>query len=252
MKYYKEFAQKMILTFDDVIVIVGNRHTAARIVADYASKGLLIKVKRDLYVVASMENGGVIPNENQIGCALKPNAFISHHSALVLYGYYNQVYSTIDVSSPTRFDPIFFEGKEYRHHHSSWLEQVETMGNSVRVTTIERTMIDSIKDLKKTMDFEELIRCLELVPWANEQALLKVLSHYDNQLLWKKAGYVLGHCKIRFTLSESFYTTCRSKGKTSVGYFCSDSKTTQRYDKEWGLFVPKMQSHLEGFPDVLL
>lgn len=252
MKYYQEFAQKMILTFSDVVAIVGNRYTAARIVADYQEKGFLIKIKKNLYAVASLENGGFIPNENQIGCALKPNAFISHHSAFVFHGYYNQVYSTIDVSSLTRFENLVFGGKEYRYHHSTWFEQVETVGNALRVTTIERTIVDSIKDMKKTMELEELIRCVEMVPWIKETNLINVLTAYDNHLLWKKVGFILKKCKTKFELTDSFFEACRNHGGNSLGYFCSDVKTSQHYDKEWGLYVPTIMSDQEVSPDVLI
>jgi predicted transcriptional regulator of viral defense system len=252
MKYYQEFAQKMILSFGDVETIVGNRYTAARIVADYAEKGLLIKIRKNLYAAASLENGGFIPNENQIGCALKPNAFISHHSAFVFYGYYNQVYSTVDVSAPTRFENIVFGGKEYRHHHSTWLEQVETVGNALRVTTMERTIVDSIKDMKKAMELEELIRCVEMVPWIKEKVLINVLSAYDNHLLWKKVGFLLKNCIIKFELTDSFFEACRRNGGNSLGYFFSDEKTSQHYDKEWGLYVPSIKNDQEVSPDVLI
>ena len=252
MKYYREFAQKMILTFGDVVNIVGNRHTAARIVADYEEKGLLKKIKKNLYAVASLENGGLIPNENQIGSALKPDAFISHHSAFVFFGYYNQVYSTVDVSSPIRFEDFVFEGKEYRHHYSSWLEQVETVGNSIRVTTMERTIVDSIKDLKKTMELEELIRCVEMVPWIKENGLMIALIAYNNHLLWKKVGFLLQKCELKSELTDSFFEACRRNGGNSLGYFTSDDKTSQQYDKEWGLYVPPIKNDQEVHPEVLV
>ena len=252
MKYYQEFAKKMVLTFGDVESIVGNRNTAARIVADYEDKGILIRIKKNLYAVASLENGGFIPNEYQIGCYLKPNAFISHHSAFVFRGFYNQVYSTVDVSSPTRFGNVFFAGKEYRHHYSSVLEQVETVGNAIRVTTMERTIVDSIKDMKKTMELEELIRCIEMVPWAKEDRLVHLLSLYENRLLWKKVGFLLKNCSIKFELTDSFFETCRQNGGNSLGYFSSEEKTSQRYDKEWGLYVPSLKKDQEGSPNVLI
>jgi len=252
MKYYQEFAQKMILTFGDVETIVGNRYTAARIIADYEEKGFLIRIKKNLYAVASMENGGFIPNEFRIGCALKSDAFISHHSAFVFYGYYNQVYSTVDVSSPTRFENLVFGGKEYRHHSSALLQQVETVGYAIRVTTIERTIVDSIKDMKKTMELEELIRCVEMVPWIKEKGLLETLSAYDNHLLWKKVGYLLSNCKIKFELTDSFFEACRNYGGKSLGYFYSDAKTSQHYDKEWGIYVPSIKIDQEVSPDVLI
>ena len=242
MKYYSDFAQKKILSFSDVETIVGNSNTAARIVSDYEDKGLLQKIKKNLYAVVSLENGGLVPDEFEIGCALKPDAFISHHSAFRFHGFYNQVYSTIDVSSPTRFDTLLFGGKEYRHHHSSWLGEIETVGNGKRVSTVERTIVDSIKDLRKTMDLEELLRCVEMVPRIKDKALIDCMTAYKNRLLWKKVGYFLQNCRLRYELPVSFFEYCRKNGGNVVGYFSSEDSSSQQYDKEWKMYVPLLKN----------
>jgi len=54
-------------------------------------------------------------------------------------------------------------------------------------------VLDSINDFEKIAGLEELLHCLELIPYINEEKLLEYLERYDKQFLYQKAGYVLNH-----------------------------------------------------------
>lgn len=54
----------------------------------------------------------------------------------------------------------------------------------VRVTNIERTVLDGIHDLEKVTGLEELLRCLELVSAVDEGRLLSYLTVYGKQVLY--------------------------------------------------------------------
>lgn len=62
----------------------------------------------------------------------------------------------------------------------------------VRVTDLERTVLDSIKDFEKIAGFEELIQCISLVKYLSEEKMLAYLEQYGNQFLYQKAGFILG------------------------------------------------------------
>lgn len=62
----------------------------------------------------------------------------------------------------------------------------------VRVTDLERTVLDSIKDFEKIAGFEELIQCISLVMYLSEEKMLAYLEQYGNQFLYQKAGFILG------------------------------------------------------------
>ncbi len=60
--------------------------------------------------------------------------------------------------------------------------------DGIRVTDIERTVLDSINDFEKIAGLEELLRCLEMIPFVDEEKLLWYLELYDKQFLYQWAG----------------------------------------------------------------
>jgi hypothetical protein len=56
------------------------------------------------------------------------------------------------------------------------IEAKNTTG--VRVTDIERTVIESIRDYNKIGGFEELLNCLEGIHYLDEAKLLRYLDIY--------------------------------------------------------------------------
>jgi predicted transcriptional regulator of viral defense system len=109
----------------------------------------------------------------------------------------------------------------------------------VRVTDIERTIVDSIKDFAKIGGLEELLRCLAMVTYVSEEKLVRYLQIYDSCILWQKAGYIISHYP-NLKISKAFVELCRKNGGKSIRYLYEDLKLEKAiYLKEWGLFVPE-------------
>ena len=70
----------------------------------------------------------------------------------------------------SKFNDFEFDGKQYKRIVSKTNEGVKTIGK-VRVTDIERTVVDSIKDFSKIGGLEELLRCLAMVTYVSEEKL---------------------------------------------------------------------------------
>ena len=116
-------------------------------------------------------------------------------------------------------------------------EGIKKVGK-VRVTDIERTIVDSIKDFSKIGGLEELLRCLAMVTYATEDKLIKYLKIYDNQFLWQKTGYILS-CYPNMKLSEQFFETCKTNSQKSVRYLYEELKYENPvFSNEWGLYIP--------------
>lgn len=59
----------------------------------------------------------------------------------------------------------------------------------VRVTTPERTMIDSIKDMDKIAGMEEVIEDISCMEKVQERRVLSYLEHISNQFYTKKRDF---------------------------------------------------------------
>ncbi|MCF8009211.1 MAG: transcriptional regulator [Halanaerobiales bacterium] len=198
------------------------------------------KNQKKIYSCINPATGQVVASKYQIAYAVTDTAYISHHSAFEFYGLANQVYYIVYISSETKFRDFEFENIKYKYVHSKTktgvIEPKNTSG--VRVTDLERTVIDNIKDFRKIGGLEELLNCLENINYLDESKLKSYLELYDIQVLYQKTGYLLSHYKEKMQLSNDFFKYCKRKIEKSTRYLTEKSNDDNYYNNEWKLVVP--------------
>ena len=113
-----------------------------------------------------------------------------------------------------------------------------TVNANVRVSTLERAILDSINDFEKIGGFEELLRCLDMVTVVDEKQLLNGLKKYNTAFLYQKTGYLLSLFP-SMKLSKKFFTLCQAHCGNSTRYLYTDLKLEKNvYNKTWQLCVP--------------
>jgi len=239
VKYYERLVELGCFTRADVAALTGNTETAHSIISAYKKKGLIESVKRDLFVVISIETKQPVPNRYAVASHAAPGAYVSHHSAFEYYGYANQVYYELYVASKARFRTFEYDGVIYRHLPPRIDIGVDSKHDGVRVTDTERTVIDSINDFEKIGGLEELLRCLDMIPHLDYLKLLEYLAAYDTGFLYQKTGYVLEYYKEQMSLPGGFFISCQSNATQGGRYLfqglCHKSHTLNR---DWRLYVP--------------
>jgi predicted transcriptional regulator of viral defense system len=240
MKYYESLVDLKCFTRADVEHLTQNRHTADSLIKEYKRKGYIESVRRNLFVVVSMETKRAIANRYLIASNLIFGNHVSHHSAFEYYGFANQVFNVVYVSGNGRFAPFEYDDVVFHHVESRIPDGVVQLDDGVRLTDIERTVLDSIHDFEKIGGLEELLRCLSLIPHVDEEKLLLYLEVYDKQILYQKSGYILEHFKNPLRLSSHFFETCKNRRKGSVRYlYHGIMHESHVYDRQWNLVVPR-------------
>lgn len=237
MKHYEKLIEWGCFSRKQLVMLLGNKATAESMIRDYLRKGYIERVRRDLYAVISLETKQPIISRYGIGSALFPDAVISHHSAFEIYGYANQVYYIVYVTTENRFLDFEYNGITY-HRVLPKDNMIYTNLNDACVTSIEQTVIDSIEDLEKIAGLEETLRCIRLIPTLDEQKLVTILTERNNGFLWQKCGYLLSVINEDLSLSTSFFDTCRSHKTRSKRPLIQNTPYTQLWNREWGLYVP--------------
>ena len=64
------------------------------------------------------------------------------------------------------------------------------MSGNVKVTTLERTVIDCIDRIDRSGGTEELLQSIRSVQYLDENRLLEILEDYNKATLYKKTGFV--------------------------------------------------------------
>jgi predicted transcriptional regulator of viral defense system len=239
MKHYRELLQSGCFTWNELAAKVGNNKTAESIAYTYVKKGFLQKVKRGLYVAVDLSTGESVADKFRIAGKITPSSYVSHHGAFEYYGCANQVSYHVEVSSDTAFAPFEYSGITYEYIRSRIGGGVTIRPDGVRVTDVERTVLDGIHDFGKVMGLEELLRCLALLPMVDEDRLLKHLGEYGKQVMYQKTGYILEHFKDQWNLSDGFFSACEAQiGKSKRYLYQSPRHGESLYNRCWRLVVP--------------
>lgn len=236
MKYYKDLIDLQCFSRSDVERLTGNANAANSLINAYKQKGYIETVRRNLFVAISMETRQSVANRYRIASGIMENSYISHHSAFEYYGCANQVFNEVYVSGPNRFIPFEYDDVAYKYIAPRIDSGILKKNDGVHVTDMERTILDSINDFEKIAGLEELLRCLELVPYIDEQKLLDYLELYHKQFLWQKTGYILWHLKKSLRLSDCFFEKCEQKRAGSVRYlYHGIEHESNIFDGRWKL-----------------
>lgn len=236
MKYYQQLAPIGVFSFQDAVKIIGDVSNTKKALKAMIGKGEISKIKRDLYAVIDLSTGDNFSNRFIIASKITDNSFISYHSAFEFYGFYNQTYNTVQVSSLNRFSNFTYDGYNYSYYQTNSDIEVEVI-QGARVTSIERTVVDSINMLGKVMDVEELIKCLDLIHIIKEEKIKNMLLYYDKDILYRKVGYILSFYKEEFDLSDSFFDFCKSHSNIkNYGNISNGEIKKLEFISEWGLY----------------
>lgn len=238
MDLYKELASLRCFTHSDMVQITGSESAAQWQIKNYLKKGYIERIRRDLYAVVSLETEQPIPSRFQIASRVSVDSFISHHSAFEFYGYANQVFYDVYFAAEKKIRPFDYDGLHYQPVIWRGNTGVQEMDTGVRVTTLERTVIDSIADFTRIGGLEELLRCLSLIPSLDENKLLESLEIYGREQLYQKAGYILEAYKRELSLSDAFFEKCMAGSSVSKMYLF-DKQDDFIFHKKWLLYAPK-------------
>lgn len=239
MDLYFDLLKCPVFTIEDVNQYYNKIESARSAVKRLMRKGLVIKIRNNLYTCISGETDAPLASRYQIASVITPTSYISHHTAMEYYGISDQVFYEVYVSSEEMFRDFEFDGYIYHCVYSKCnkgIKNVEYSGG-VQVTDKERTVIDSIKDMDKISGLEEVTENIKNISRLDEKRLLAYLECYSNQFLYQKTGFLLKDQQQRLSLSNEFFEICKKKIGLSKRYLTKDCREG-RYDNNWRLVVP--------------
>jgi predicted transcriptional regulator of viral defense system len=238
MEIYNKLLELKVFSFNDLMVIFKNKNAVNQVIYRMLHKGYIIKIKYNLYAVINIVTKSVIPDEYMIASKITKTSYVSYHSSMDYYGKKNQVFYYIYVSSDSKFKDFEFNGMLYKYVKSKINVGIDNK-NNVKVTDIERTVIDCINNIDLAGGQEELFKCLDLVGKLNNDKLIKYLKAYNQKKLYKKVGFIFEKYKIQFDISDKLLTLCLDTKTTTKYYFDKETKNIDnKYINKWNLIVP--------------
>lgn len=242
MKYLEKIIELGCFSRQDVVALTGNEQAAHSLLYDYTNAGYIERIRRDLYTAISFETKQPVANRYMIATHIAEDACVSYHSAFEYYGYANQVYYEMYVTTNSRFSDFSYDGIAYTRVSPRIDTGIITTNTGVRITDLERTVIDNIYAFEKIGGLEELLRCLTLIPALHSGKLISYLDDYGKANLYQKTGFILMQFSEQLGLPKPFFDYCRSKIPKSKKYLYSEKDNASKHfvlHEEWMLFAPE-------------
>ena len=257
MNIYREMAKLPVFSISDVNKYYGNIESARSAVKRMIASSKAIKVRNNLYtcLIDDSDSRHPVADLYEIACAVTQTACISDNSALEYYGFSSKPRYEVYISSMTRFQDFEYDGRILHHVKPRITEGIISPAENsyIRITDKERTVMDILADLDKTITLEELMKAFRHMARSDsfrlrEEKLLYYLSLYHNQFLYQKTGYILYYFRSPLGLSFRFFSECHKNIGKSKRYLNSDlikeinsdrKKKRYRYNSQWGLIVPR-------------
>ena len=228
-----------------------SRHTPASVLKQHVAAGNLVHVRRGVYATVPR---GVSAEDFQVdpyllACKLTEDAVMAYHSALQFHGKVYSVWNRFQYLTRRRLRKFFFRGMEFvpvqvpaavrlLDNFGGGVKVKPHAGGHVRVTTLERTLVDVLDSPDRCGGWEETWRSLEMVEFFDLEAVIDYAKNMDSALTAARVGFFLEQNRERLMVSDHHLDALRTLAPAQPRYFDA-RRESGKLVKGWNLIVPE-------------
>ena len=249
MKYAKFFRNHPVFTSEEFRKFMNGKgrvgeRTLESVLAYHIKAGHIVKVRRGLY--ASAEGVSLFP----IASRVVKDAVLAYHTALEFHGYAYSLwrlylYSSANPTAPFRFRGYDFKGVMFpKALRDAGLETFgvvteKRQGVDVRVTGLERTLVDVFDRPDLSGGWEEIWRSLETVEFLDLDKVVEYAALLGNATTAAKVGLFLEQHRKMFRVKEPHLRALFGLKPKKPHYMERSLRQAGRFVARWNLIVPE-------------
>jgi predicted transcriptional regulator of viral defense system len=249
------FAKRPVFTYAEFVAALGREDRSARtrdaLLGYYVKTGRLMNVRRGLYLT-------VPPGTDPARCPVDPyllaakltqDAVLAYHTALEFHGKAHSVLESFVYVTARRSRALDFRGLHFRavafpkalrarDRATLGVKAAERLGVAVRVTTLERTMVDLLDRPDLGGGWEEIWRSLESVEFFDLDQVVEYALVLANATTAAKVGFYLRTHREALMVSDDHLERLRDRRPKEPHYLERGARKPGRLMAEWNLVVP--------------
>jgi predicted transcriptional regulator of viral defense system len=209
MKLEDFFNQNPVFRTEDVdaFLFQNGSSTPARrnaLLAYHSKQGRIVNIKRSVHAVvpygSSPENVQVDPYV--LASKLTPDSVLAYHTALEFHGRNYSIFNTFQYLSKRNHPTVSFQGCDYHcikfplqlqrtGNKTFGVDPIERFGTEIKVTGLERTLVDVLDRPDISGSWEEIWRSLESVEFFDIDKIIDYTLLLNNSTTAAKVGLFL-------------------------------------------------------------
>jgi predicted transcriptional regulator of viral defense system len=216
----------------------------------YVAEGRLMRVRGGLYAVVPRGTAAAAAPVDPylVATKLSPDATVAYHAALQFWGKAYSVWQRFHFLTETSTRTLRFRGLEFvavkvplavRRLPAADQQVTEQRhaGGVVRVTTLERTLVDVLDAPANAGGWEEIWRSLEMVEFFDLDAIISYTVKLGSALTAARVGFFLEQHRDQLMVEDAHLDRLRQHRPRQPRYLGADRKPGTLV-ASWNLIVP--------------
>jgi predicted transcriptional regulator of viral defense system len=225
--------------------------TSDNLLAMHLASGRLQRVRRGLYAVVARRAAGDGFNVDPylVASKLAEDSVVAYHAALQFFGKTYSVWHRFHYLTAKRAKPFSFRELEFipvqlssSHraisNSNEGITEKQHAGGRVRVTTLERTLVDVLDGPDKCGGWEETWRSLELIEFFDLDAVISYVRLLASAITAARVGLFLGQHRESLMVEEKHLAALRALAPTQPRYL-DGTRQSGKLIQPWNLVVPE-------------
>lgn len=227
-----------------------SRATSNNLLAKHVGTGRLLRVRKGLYATVPRGQDPATAHVDPylLACNLSPGTVVAYHAALQFHGRAYSVWRVYHFMTRARARRFEFRGMEFvparvpsavreLPDFGGGIESLEHAGGTVRVTTLERTLVDVLHSPANGGGWEEIWRSLESVEYFDVDAVIEYTMKLESAITIARVGFFLDQHRDELMVGSAHLDQLRRHAPTEPRYF-DPARTPGQLVDAWNLIVP--------------
>ena len=230
----------------------GNPNTRRSLLTYYRKKGRIIPIRRGLYATVPVggDSASSPVDPYLVAAKMTPDAVVAYHSALEFHGKAYSVHTRLHYVSASKSVPLTFQGHEFirapvppalqaKGEEMFGVIRRNRAGGDLRVTNLERTLVDVLDRPDLSGSWEEIWRSLESIEFFDLDQVIAYVFLLENATTAAKVGFFLDAHKEALMVEDRHLEPLRRLRPRQPRYFVRGKRDDCRWVGDWNLMIPE-------------